>query len=162
MKLTKEFLTEFLSYDEITGDLTWNPRGIKDWDTKYAGKVAGHVRKDGYRALSLFGKSYLVHLIIWVIMTGELPKEELDHKDRNKNNNSFENLREADRSLNNKNRGVRKDNLSGYTGVSYVKSRNKWRVRIANGAKEIALGMYNSFEEAVQIRKKAEVDYGYT
>jgi hypothetical protein len=68
-------------------------------------------------------------------MTGEYPdrKFEMDHKDRDRSNNRFSNLRLATTSQNQANVGLRKDNISGFKGVSWEKAQNKWRATIAAG-----------------------------
>ena len=57
------------------------------------------------------------------------------------------------------NRGLSSNNTSGVTGVSWVKSRQKWRVRINVLKKEINLGLFSNFEDAVKVRKMAEEKY---
>ena len=57
------------------------------------------------------------------------------------------------------NRGLSSNNTSGVTGVSWSKTMNKWRARINVNGKEINLGYFNKFEDAVKARKKAEEKY---
>src|SRR5271166_1238189 len=45
---------------------------------------------------------------------------------------------------------------SGYTGVYWQKSRNKWAANITIKSKTIHLGRFNSLEDAISARKKAE------
>lgn len=47
-------------------------------------------------------------------------------------------------------------NTSGCVGVTYVKSRNKYRSRITFKGKVYSLGYYHSIEDAKQARKEAE------
>lgn len=59
-----------------------------------AGKLVGSVEeKSGYLRVSLQGRMCYVQHIVWLMNTGEWPKQELDHKDRIRINNSFDNLR---------------------------------------------------------------------
>lgn len=51
------------------------------------------------------------------------------------------------------------NNTSGFRGVSYDKSRNKWRAYIKLQYKTINLGRFNTFEKAVQARLEAEEKY---
>ena len=69
------------------------------------------------------------------------------------------NLRLADRSKNNMNTSIRKDNTSGVKGVNWSNRPNGWRVRIQVNKKRVDLGIYDSLEEATKIRKEAEEKY---
>ena len=53
------------------------------------------------------------------------------------------------------NRKSRKDNTSGCSGVSRTPA-GRWRASIGFKGKRHYLGYYDSFDEAVQVRKKAE------
>lgn len=52
-----------------------------------------------------------------------------------------------------------KDNTSGFKGVSYAKDRKKYRAYITIKKKQIKLGDFNTLEEAVEARRKAEETY---
>lgn len=49
-----------------------------------------------------------------------------------------------------------KSNISGVVGVNWDKSRNKWQASIRYKGKRYNLGRFDSFNEAVQVRKAAE------
>lgn len=51
---------------------------------------------------------------------------------------------------------VRSDNSSGCTGVSWDKNRRKWCAYIGIKKKRHRLGQYDTYKEAVDVRKKAE------
>jgi hypothetical protein len=56
-----------------------------------------------------------------------------------------------------------KDNTSGKTGVRFRKDRGKWTARISYQNKNISLGCYETFEDAVKARQEAELKYyGFT
>lgn len=73
---------------------------------------------------------------------------EVDHIDGNRLNNQRSNLRLATSSQNKMNRGPRKDNTSGYKGVSWHSQRLKWTARVKTGQKYIHLGLFDSKEAA--------------
>ena len=75
------------------------------------------------------------------------------------NDNRKSNLRIVTKSQNNINQRIRKDNTSGFKGISYNKQLDKWRVRIQKDGKRIYIGDYNSLEEASLARMKAEDKY---
>ena len=51
---------------------------------------------------------------------------------------------------------TRTDNKSGIKGVHWSEERQKWSAQIAVKNKTIALGRFNSFEEAAKARLLAE------
>lgn len=51
------------------------------------------------------------------------------------------------------------NNTSGVSGVTYTKNNGLWQVRIGINGKRIHLGYYDSFDEAVRVRKEAEELY---
>ena len=57
------------------------------------------------------------------------------------------------------NSSLRKDNTSGVKGVHFNKRTNKWIARIQFNKKRISLGSFDTLEEAVEARRKAEKEY---
>jgi hypothetical protein len=84
---------------------------------------------------------------------------EADHKDGNTLNNRMYNLRPASSQQNKMNRKKRKNNTSGTTGVYWESKSNKWCACIYYNKKKIRLGYFNDINEAVKIRKEAEIKY---
>ncbi len=76
--------------------------------------------------------------------------------DRNKLNNHISNLRYATTSENAMNKTRLSNNTSGTTGVRFVKASNKWRAEIKLDGTRKHLGIFESKEEAIQARHKAE------
>jgi len=56
-------------------------------------------------------------------------------------------------------RKVNKNSHSGHTGVSWMKTINKYRAYIMVSHKQIALGLYENIEDAIAARKAAEKKY---
>lgn len=56
-------------------------------------------------------------------------------------------------------RTVNSNNTSGFRGVSYDKTRNKWRAYIKLQYKTRFLGRFDTFEEAAEVRLAAEEKY---
>lgn len=85
---------------------------------------------------------------------------EVDHINGNRLDNRRENLRLCNSSQNKCNRGPRKDNKSGYKGVSWHGQRQKWTVRIKTPyGKYLSLGLYDDKKEAAMAYNKASVEY---
>lgn len=60
------------------------------------------------------------------------------------------NLRRATHAENVRNAPRRRDNSSGFKGVSWEKARRSWRARISHGGRKIHLGLYPSPEDAAR------------
>lgn len=85
------------------------------------------------------------------------PKEmTIDHINRNPLDNRKCNLRVCTQFINNQNQS---HNTSGKVGVSYCKRDKMYKAYIRVKRKQISLGMYKNFEDAVKARIKAERKY---
>lgn len=90
---------------------------------------------------------------------GECPEGmTLDRIDVN-GNYEPNNCRWVGESLQKFNTRRRSDNTSGKTGVSYDKGVEKWRATISYEKMDLVLGLYKSFEDAVEAREEAEIKY---
>lgn len=128
-------LDDIFEYD--CGALKWKARRSSN---AMAGHNAGTVRPDGYLQVSLFGKTQLVHRVIWEMHNGPIPDGmEIDHINHDRLDNRIENLRIVSRQENSVNLSKRIDNTSGIVGVSWSKRMGKWRARISVNKKEISL-----------------------
>ena len=151
-ELSLEFLKSLLNYDEATGLFTW----IKNMAPKAkAGQVAGSICKDGYRHIKLKGTAYKAHRLAWLYFYGEWPEGEIDHRFRDKDDNRIATLRIVTPSENSINRGIRKDNTSGYKGVSWSKKTKKWGAEITANGNRIFLGYFETAELASDVYMKA-------
>lgn len=169
-------LSRYLRYDYTSGLLYWLPRLPEDfnttttypkdslavsWNKRFSGKEAlTAVGNHGYRTGSLLGENTLAHRAIWKLVTGYWPTLSIDHIDGDRLNNSWGNLREVTSGVSSKNKRVRCDNSSGYTGV-IERGYGRWSARIASGGKVYSLGTYDTFEEAYEARKQGEKDFGF-
>lgn len=77
---------------------------------------------------------------------------EVDHIDHDRMNNCRNNLRICTHQQNQCNQPLQANNTSGVTGVRFYKARNKYVARIKYFGKDIHLGYYESFLEAIQAR----------
>lgn len=157
--ITDLILKKFLKYEPLTGDFRWL---VYRNNQVKIGSVSGGNHPDGYIQIKLMGTMYLAHRLAWLYMTGEFPEFEIDHIDRDKSNNSWDNLRSATHSKNMRNFPIRKDNTSGKTGVCFYKSKRKWIARINNNNnKRITIGSFSVKQDAIDARIAAEKEYGY-
>lgn len=150
--ITIERLKVVLSYDPKTGYFTWlNPASahIK------TGQRAGTVGVLGYVHITISRRIYLGHRLAWFYMTGEWPSDEIDHKDLNKSNNAWSNLREATHAENLHNRRASKNNKSGYKGVWWHPKAGKWQAQICTNRTRTYLGLFSRAEDASAAYKAA-------
>ncbi|MDR5020019.1 HNH endonuclease signature motif containing protein [Yersinia rochesterensis] len=133
----------------------------KQWNAKYAGKVAGTAGSGGYIRVRVCKKSMLAHRVIWAMTNGEWPNDNIDHINGITSDNSIQNLRIAAYSVNAKNLKLNKRNTSGFLGVQKRKDCNSWEASIAVDGKRKYLGSYRDIGEAISARKAAELAYGY-
>ena len=96
MDVSYERANELLSYDPLTGSLTWK---INRGSAKL-GSLAGTMHGSGYLVIRIDRKLYQAHRICWLLFHGSFPENELDHKNLIKYDNRLENLRLATRSQN--------------------------------------------------------------
>lgn len=76
----------------------------------------------------------------------------IDHIDNNRVNNRLDNLRWCTHQENMLNRSLFKTNTSGFKGVYFIKTSNKWCARISIDGIRINLGTFKNIEDAVQAR----------
>lgn len=101
------------------------------------------------------GNAGLMHRFIMKPSKGDV----IDHINHNTLDNRKCNLRVGTQSQNLMNMGMRSDNTSGVTGVSFEKWSSKWRASIQVDKKSIKLGRFTSMEQAIEAREKAEKIY---
>lgn len=89
----------------------------------------------------------------------DCPKNlQVDHIHQKNNDNRKSQLRICTNQENHRNKPPSKNNISGKTGVSLNKRNGKWRAYITIDNRQKSLGHFNTFEEATEIRLKAEME----
>lgn len=158
-----------VSYCAETGTFTWlqrpvshfkNQMACNSWNSRWAGKVAGNKRM--HKGVKICGNLnisgtlgglmeyrclYPLHRLAismcGIIMDDNLP---VDHINRDPWDNRLCNLRIATDTQNNRNRGVYKNNKSGYKGVSLDGSM--YRAVIHSGGRQISRSGFTTPEQA--------------
>lgn len=151
-----ERLRELFDYEPLTGRLVWRSRAGRNWAR--TGHEAGHLRDDGYRDVRVDGALYLTHRIIWKLVTGSEPVAEIDHRNGDRANNKWCNLRAATRVENCRNTRI-PANASGFRGVSIDRRCGRWRASIKIDGKQKHLGYFAAPELAHAAYEKAAASH---
>ena len=157
--LTQKNLKEILHYNKNTGVFTWKnhpARNIKN------NTIAGSTTRE-YISIRINGKHYSAHRLAWLYVYGYMPESYIDHINRSKHDNRIKNLREVSPQCNNRNAGISQNNKTGINGICKhkLKSGWKWRADIMVDRKQVYLGLFKSFTEAVKARWEAEKRYNW-
>jgi len=155
--LTQEELKRIIHYNPETGVFTnrlfRNPRALE-------GQVVGTVDGKGYLHTMIDKKIYRLHRLACLYMTGVVPKY-VDHKDRVRVNNAWNNLRSATCRDNSGNSGIPSHNTSGFRGVSRNSKSGKWHAQIKINGKQTYLGRFDTpGEAAVRYNEAAKEHFG--
>lgn len=116
----------------------------------------------GYIETSIYNKdeqkthAILMHRFILGLTD---PNMIVDHIHHNTTDNRKSEIRATTQANNVKNHPLQKNNTSGVTGVRFDQARQKYTAYIRNNKKNIMLGLFDQFEDAVKARKKAEQEY---
>jgi hypothetical protein len=145
-----ELLNELLEYNPDTGILTWI--GKRRYTNTAVGQEAGYIDSKGYRRVSIFGKKYRSHRLIWKMVYGEDPDENkvIDHVNRVRDDNRICNLRVVSVLDNNRNAKVRKPGATGISNITWHKQEKVYRVRV----KRKHIGQSKTLEGAIEILKQ--------
>ena len=145
-KLTYKYVNSILEYCPKSG-LFIRKKG------KPKGSLAGCRTSKGYIVISVKNIGYLAHRLAWLLMTKEWPNSDLDHINRVKDDNRWINLRLATNNQNQHNREPYSS--SGFKGVYWDKSRNKWKVSIMVNNKFRWVGRFDNVEDAAKAYNSA-------
>ena len=112
--------------------------------------------KTKHRVARAYSAELKDHIYMHQLISG---KKDIDHKNLNPLDNRKNNLREATRSQQGANRPKQQNNTSGFIGVRWHKTNNKWKAEIKLNKKGIHLGHFVNKEDAIRARLEAEAKY---
>lgn len=143
--MEKHFLIEAIKtkliYNPETGDIFW----------KSSGKLAGYIENTGYRRISINYHKILAHHIAYVLVFGDFPKNQIDHKNKDRQDNSWQNLREATAEENSWNRTTR----GIYKFPETSNRQKKWMAEIVKKGTRYS-NYFLTEEEALEWRAQME------
>jgi hypothetical protein len=154
--LTQESLKELLHYSPESGVFTWlQAASVGTKPGSEAGGIDGK-----YLRIGISGKRYRAHRLAFLYMSGEMPPE-VDHINHIGNDNRWDNLRPVHHLQNGRNQSKRKNNKSGFNGVSWCSGKGLWSAQIGINKKTIHLGFFKQKEDAIACRKKANAENSF-
>tara|TARA_R110000782_G_C14701656_1_gene402174 strand:- start:131 stop:634 length:504 start_codon:yes stop_codon:yes gene_type:complete len=156
--ISQRKLKSILSYNPESGSFIWLKSSC---NRARLGEIAGRINSNGYRTIGINGKSYLSHRLVFVYEFGFCDATQIDHINGIRSDNRISNLRVSSVSENQKNQRIGRNNKSGFIGVHFDKSKNKWAAAIGHKSRQIKLGSFEKKEDAVKARKAANKKYNY-
>jgi len=135
MDITQDLIRELFYYED--GKLFNRAKRGK----AKVGEEAGSLKQTGYRRIEINKKQYYSHRLIYIYHNGEINnKLHIGHIDRDKSNNSIENLRLA----------TQQEIRFNYNAKGYYfhKLSNKFMAQIMANGKQISLGYFSTEEDA--------------
>lgn len=149
-QLAQKRLQELFTYEANTGIFI----------RKSTGKSAANIH-NGYVRVGIENKEYRAHRLAWLYMTGVMPKGIVDHKNHNKSDNRWDNLREVTHHENCKNMPQYVNNSSGSTGIYFHKRDKRWIAFVYVNGKKKHLGCFKDKSNAISARQNANITYGF-
>ncbi len=150
MELTQKRLKELFFYNPVTGTFT----------RKSNKKVASNLH-NGYIRMFVDNKEYRAHRLAWLYMTGVMPTGIVDHKNHNKSDNRWDNLREVTHQENCKNMPLYENNISGSIGIYWHKRDKHWVAFVHVDGRKKHLGCFKDKSDAIFARQKASAVHGF-
>lgn len=157
----RERAMSLVDYEPETGLFRWKVKRNGYGGGVRPGDVAGTVNSDGYVIINFSGKLWRAHRLAWLFQTGDVPEKgfEIDHRNGDRSDNRWSNLREVTKAQNMWNAKRPAANVSGVKGVSWVAERSQWIARITVNGRKVHLGQFDDKQQAIAARKAAEAKY---
>lgn len=161
--INKDFVDKHMTVKPETGEVFWKRRS-----GAIPGSSAVHelgVKSRGgmtYKTLSVGRKKWLLHRFIFSYVNGGIPNGMvIDHIDGDTSNNVISNLRMCSTAESSFNKGMFKNNTSGFKGVYWDKINKKWMAYITLNGKMRNLGRFSNINEAAErASREREICFG--
>ena len=128
-------------------------------------KYCWHYNRRGHLVAHTFGEkprqTLFLHRVIMDVTDENFDVDHIKHPPRNEHkfDNRKSNLRITEHKDNCKNRTLSINNTSGVSDVSYNSRDDLWIARISVDGNRIHLGSFRNKEDAIKVRKDAEIKY---
>lgn len=149
-----ERVRALLSYDPNTGIVVWIAKS-SSLSRVQIGDSFGGIDDKGYISGKIDGTKWYAHQLAFILVLGYLP-ELVDHRDRTKTNNRWDNIRPANHEINNRNTAARNE-----LGVKHVyRSRSRFAAIVTHEGRALRLGTFDTIYEASQAVLSFELTQG--
>jgi hypothetical protein len=101
------------------------------------------------------GELYMAHRLAWLYVTGRMPSDQIDHINGLKDDNRWNNLREATNKENSENLKQYSNNKTGFRGVHFHKPSGKWVARVTHHYADKYFGYFDTPEAAAEAARTA-------
>ncbi len=134
---------------------------VDDEDFDWLSKYKWNLNSQGYAMTGIYCPGYAAYKgsigrQMHRIILNVLPGFEIDHINGNTLDNRRANLRLCNRNQNARNRGVSRNNTSGFKGVTWREDRKRWVATIGFEKRKRTLGYFKDIKQAVEAYKNAE------
>lgn len=141
--VSHEELKQILHYSPTTGVFKWL---VVSSSRTRPGTIAGSTDDKGYIQITINKKKYAAHRLAWFYIKGEWPLNTIDHKDLNRSNNRWLNLRLATRSQQIRNTRSKR---GGLKGAYFEKRSGRWFSQICLGYFDTEIAAHTAYKNAV-------------
>lgn len=158
--LTQELIAKVLKYDALSGTLIW----ISNLHSKCVvpnSRAGSLVKSTGYRNISLFGRTYLEHQLVWFICNGAWPKGQIDHINQIRDDNRIVNLRDVSKADNARNRSRNPNSKLGEHGIWFNIRTNKYVAEITLNGKKVYQKSFDDIDVAINERRIKSLELGF-
>lgn len=131
---------------------------IDDEDVEFVTRWRWKLHPQGYACRSTWVDGRYVTLMLHRVIAKTPPHLQTDHINRDRLDNRRSNLRNVTGSTNTMNQGLSPRNTSGFRGVTWDKSRQKWQAKTKHLGKWIYLGRFDTAEDAAAARRAYDAE----
>jgi len=143
-----ETAREFLYYNPKFGYILWKKKPSPKANRIAVGQLAGYINQVGDIRIAIKGKEYKAHRLAWLLHYGKFPKDEIDHINGNRADNSIRNLRDVAHRENMSNQKQHRKGRDLPVGVSRHPNSQKYHARAYKNGKCNHIGLYKTVEQA--------------
>lgn len=139
-----ELVRKLLDYDQSTGVFRWR---INASSKAPAGSEAGTKDADGYTVIRFSGRGYKAHRLAFLHTLGRWPLGQVDHRNRVRSDNRWDNLRDATPFQNALN-SIPRGGISGVRNVTWFEQYRQWKGSFMHKGCKYFVGHFDSIEAA--------------